>query len=136
RGSGSNQLLAYSRRPAIHVPSVRLQGKMQMVMSFHTPVRNSQGVSSLICPLPTSAWAKAPIDRMALTVNLRTKEPLRSVFSPTHNATITRKGLTEATASVKADHWSGLDEFRLFWVADKDDLGLRVLAHRGVGKED
>ena len=40
---------------------------------------------------------------MALTVNLRTKEPLRSVFSPTHNATITRKGLTEATASVKAE---------------------------------
>jgi Ca-activated chloride channel family protein len=136
KGSGSNQLLAYSGHPAILVPSVRLQGKMQMVMSFNTPVRVTQGVSSLICPLPASAWSKAPIDRMALTVNLRTKEPLRSVFSPTHNANITRKGLTEATATVKADHWSGLDEFRLFWVADKDDLGLRVLAHRGSGKED
>jgi Ca-activated chloride channel family protein len=107
-----------------------------MIVSFRTPVRTTQGVSWLNCPLPASAWAKAPIDRMALTVSLRTKDPLRSVFSPTHNASITRKGLTEATASVKADHWSGLDEFRLFWVADKDDLGLRVLAHRGTGKED
>ena len=78
----------------------------------------------------------APVERLALTVNLHTKEPLRTVFSPTHDATITRKGLTEATATVRADHWSGLDDFRLFWVADKDDLGLRVLAHRGAGKED
>ncbi len=136
RGTGSGKLFAYSGRPAILIPTVRLQGKLQMIVSFRTPVRTSQGISWLNCPLPAAGWAKAPVDRMALTVNLRTKEPLRSVFSPTHNATITRKGLTEATASVKADHWSGLDEFRLFWVADKDDLGLRVLAHRGTGKED
>ncbi len=136
KGSGSGKLLAYSGRPAILIPTVRLQGKLQMIVSFRTPVRTTQGISWLNCPLPAAGWAKAPVDRMALTVNLRTKEPLRSVFSPTHNATITRKGLTEATASVKADHWSGLDEFRLFWVADKDDLGLRMLAHRGTGKED
>lgn len=29
-----------------------------------------------------------------------------------------------------------MDDFRLFWVADKDDLGLRVLSYRGQGKED
>jgi Ca-activated chloride channel family protein len=69
-------------------------------------------------------------------VDLKTKDPLRTVFSPTHHAAVQRKGLNEATATVKADHWSGLDDFRLFWVADKDDLGLRVLAFRGSAKED
>src|SRR5262249_53664445 len=42
----------------------------------------------------------------------------------------------EATATVKADRWSGFDDFRLYWVADKDDLGLRVLAYRGSARED
>jgi Ca-activated chloride channel family protein len=86
--------------------------------------------------MPAASWSRGPVERLALTVNLKTKDPLRSIFSPTHNTTVTRKGLTEATASVRTDHWSGLDDFRLFWVADKDDLGLRVLAHRGAGKED
>src|SRR5205807_5913501 len=58
KGSGSNQLLGFTGRPAILVPSVRLQGKMQMLVSFRTPIRTSQGVSSLICPLPASAWSK------------------------------------------------------------------------------
>jgi Ca-activated chloride channel family protein len=136
RGSGSGMLLAYSGRPAILIPQVRLQGKQQMSVSFQTPIHKTQGVSWLACPLPASAWSRTAVDRLALTVNLNTKEPLRSVFSPTHNATITRKGLTEATATVRADHWSGLDDFRLFWVADKDDLGLRVLAHKAAGEED
>jgi len=136
RGSNSGKLLAYSGRPAIFIPQVRLEGKRQMITSFNTPIHKTQGVNWLACPLPASAWTKAPIDRLALTVNLRTHDPLRSVFSPTHSTSITRKGLTEATASVRADHFSGLDDFRLFWVADKDDLGLRVLAYKGAAEED
>ena len=136
KATGKTNLLAFSGRPAILIPRARLQGKAQLTVSFQTPIRHTEGVSWLSCPMPAAGWTRGPVERMALTVNLKTKEPLRTVFSPTHEATITRKGLTEATATVRADHWSGLDDFRLFWVADKDDLGLRVLAYRGQGKED
>jgi Ca-activated chloride channel family protein len=136
KGSGTSKLLAFSGRPAILIPQIRLQGKQQLIVSFHTPVHTTQGVNWLTCPMPAASWGRGPIERMALTVKLQTKEPLRTVFSPTHNANVTRKGLNEATASVRADRWSGLDDFRLFWVADKDDLGLRVLAYRPSGKED
>jgi Ca-activated chloride channel homolog len=136
KGIGAGKLLAFSGRPAIFIPRLRLQGKQQMSVSFRTPVHSTQGVRWLTCPMPAASWARGPVERLALTVNLRTKDPLRSVFSPTHNATILRKGLHEATATVRADRWSGLDDFRLMWVADKDDLGLRVLAYRGPGKED
>jgi uncharacterized protein YegL len=136
KGSGSGKILALSGRPAILIPRARLEGKLQLTVSFQTPVRHTQGVHWITCPMPAASFTRAPVERLGLTVNLHTKEPLRSVFSPTHNATIQRKGLTEATATVRADHWSGFDDFRLFWVADKDDLGLRVLGYRPPGKED
>ncbi len=136
KGAGNARLLAFSGRPVILIPRLTLEGKQKMTVTFGTPVRTTQGVSWMSCPLPASSWARSPVERLALTVNLRTKDPLRTVFSPTHNASITRKGLSEATAIVKADRWSGVDDFRLFWVADKDDLGLRVLAYRAPGKED
>jgi Ca-activated chloride channel family protein len=136
KGTGSGKVLAFSGRPAILIPKARLQGKAEFTVSFRTPVRSTQGVNWLTCPMPASAWARGPVERLALTVNLHTKEPLRTVFSPTHNVTVARKGLSEATATVKADRWSGMDDFRLYWVADKDDLGLRVLAYRAPGKED
>jgi len=52
------------------------------------------------------------------------------MFSPSHDATVQRDGLYKATARVKADRWSGEEDLRLCWVADKNDLGLRVLAYR------
>ena len=71
-----------------------------------------------------------------MNVHLTNKDPLRSIFSPTHTTTFTRKSATEATATVKADRWTGMDDFRLYWAADTDALGLRVLAYRGTDKED
>jgi len=136
KGSGVTKLLAFLGKPAILVPSVELQGKAQFHVTFGTPIRSNQGVNSLVCPMPAAAWTATPVERVTLNVALKTTDPLRSVFSPTHHVTVARKGLTEATATVKADRWSGMDDFRLYWVADKDELGLRVLAYRGSAKED
>jgi Ca-activated chloride channel family protein len=132
----TGKLLGFSGRPAVVVPQVELQGKLQMTVSFGTAARHTDDVNWLTCPMPALCWARSSVERLAINVTLRTKEPLRSIFSPTHNADVHRKNLHEATASVRADHWSGLDDFRLYWVADKDDLGLRVLAYRPEGKED
>jgi Ca-activated chloride channel family protein len=136
KGAGSAKVLAFSGRPVIVVPQVELQGKAQMTVSFRTPVRHTQGVHWLTCTMPAASCARSPVERLTLNVELKTKEPLRTVFSPTHHTDVQRKSLTEATASVRADRWSGMDDFRLYWVADKDDLGLRVLAFRGSAKED
>jgi Ca-activated chloride channel family protein len=136
KGTGLTKFLALTGKPAILVPSVNLQGKEQFVLVYNTPVRRTQGVNTLACSMPATAWAAAPVERLTMNVKVKAKDPLRTVFSPTHVATVTRKGLNEATATVKADRWSGLDDFRLFWVADKDDLGLRVLSYRGSDKED
>jgi Ca-activated chloride channel family protein len=132
----TGKLLGFSGRPAVVVPRVELHGKQQMTVSFGTTVRHTDDANWLTCPMPALCWARSSVERLAINVTLRTREPLRSIFSPTHNADIHRKDLHEATASVRADHWSGLDDFRLYWVADKDDLGLRVLAYRPEGKED
>jgi Ca-activated chloride channel family protein len=136
KGTGSTKLLAFGKRPAILVPRVALEGKAQLTVTFRSPVQRTQGVQWVICPTPAAACVHTPVERLSINVSLRTKEPLRTVFSPTHQTAVQRKGLTEATATVRADRWSGLDDFRLYWVADKDDLGLRVLAFRSSPKED
>ncbi len=136
RSSGLTKLLAFAGRPAILVPGVILQGRTHLNVSFTTPIRKTQGVAWLTCPMPAASFSTAPVDRVTLTTRLSTKAPLRSIFSPTHPIGVVRKGPTEATATVRSDHWSGMDDFRLYWVADQDDLGLRVLAYRNSERED
>jgi uncharacterized protein YegL len=135
RGADETKILTFSGRPALLIPRVELKGTVHLIVEFRGAIRQIQGVKWLSCPTP-SAWGQRPVERLAINVILRSKEPLRTIFSPTHNATIQRKGLNEATASVKAEKWSGADDFRLYWVADKDDLGLRVLGYRSPGEKD
>jgi len=134
--SGLTKLLAFSGKPAILVPAVELGGKGKLTVTFGLEVKNTQGVRWLTCPMPAAGYSAAPVERVTVNVALKEKDPLRSIFSPTHNTTVTRKNATEATATVKVDRWTGMDDFRLYWAADNDALGLRVLAYRGADKED
>jgi Ca-activated chloride channel family protein len=133
---GLTKILAYTGRPAILVPTVDLGGKGTISIAFSMQVKSTQGVHMLTCPMPAAGYAAGPVERAQINVHLTDKHPLRSIFSPTHTTTITRKTPTEATATVKADRWTGMDDFRLFWAADADALGLRVLAYRATDKED
>ncbi len=134
--AGLTKILAFTGRPAILVPTVNLGGKGKMSITFGMEVKNTQGVHMLTCPMPAASYAAAPVERVTVNVHLTNKHPLRSIFSPTHATTVTRKNPTEATATVKADRWTGLDDFRLYWAADTDALGLRVLAYRATDRED
>jgi Ca-activated chloride channel family protein len=133
---GLTKILAFTGRPAILVPTIDLGGKGKISITFRMEVKSTQGVHMLTCPMPAASYAAAPVERVTVNVHLTNKRPLRSIFSPTHTTTVTRKNPTEATATVKADRWTGLDDFRLYWAADTDALGLRVLAYRAADRED
>ena len=133
---GQTKLLAFTGRPAILVPTIDLGGKGTISIAYSMAVTSTQGVHMLTCTMPAASYAAGPVERVAVNVNLTNKQPLRSIFSPTHTTTVTRKTPTEATATVKADRWTGMDDFRLYWAADADALGLRVLSYRASDKED
>jgi len=124
------EILALTGRPALIVPEFPLDGKVEIAVQFKQPVDDVDGVQSLRCPTPATVWADGPAARLTATVTVQDRRPLRAMFSPSHEATFQRDGLYKATARVKADNWSGEEDLRLCWVADKDDLGLRVLAYR------
>lgn len=136
RGQNAVDLLAFSGRGALLVPQFELQGSIEITVEFRTAVPSVEGVQRLACPLPATAWAGGPVERLSLGVTIRSQLPLRAVFSPTHPAVVQRRGLSAAAVQFKAEHWAGREDFRLLWVADRNDLGLRVLAHHDGGAED
>ena len=133
--TGSVEIVALSGQPALLIPQVKLQGRMEMTVSFHAPVQQQQGVLSLVCPMPETAWSSTPVSRATVTATVKSKQPLRAVFSPSHETTIKRDGLHQAIAQVKADNWTNNEPFRLCWAADENALGLRVLTFRDDPKD-
>ena len=135
-GTGSVAAVTFSGRPVALIPALRLGQKLDLSVSFRQTVRETDGLLELRCPMPAAQFAKEPVGRVTLTAALKNERPLRGIFSPSHAATVERKGLCEATVRVAADDWPDGSDFRLFAVADEDPLGLRVLTHRGADDEE
>ena len=136
RATGSTPILALAGRPALVIDRFPLGKRHELSVLYRQKLRQEHGVWSFACPMPAAAWARGPVARLSLTATVASDKPLRAMFSPSHHAAIERDGLRKARVRVKADDWAGRDDFRLCYVADEDDLGLRVLAHRPEEKED
>ncbi|MHC4717046.1 MAG: hypothetical protein ACYS5V_08765, partial [Planctomycetota bacterium] len=130
KGADAVSVLALTGRPALLVEGLELSGKVKLTAEFTQRISRRWGVCSIYCPMPTTAGTREPASRVSLTASIRTAQPLRAVFSPTHATTVKRDGLHAASARVKANDYSGEDDFRLCWVADGGPLGLRVIAYR------
>ncbi len=136
KATGSARLLSLGGRPALMFSGFPLGQKAQLTVEFRQPVKEKRGLFEYGCPMPETGLAIAPVARLSITATVRDKEPLRAIFSPTHQPEVKRNGLREASVRVTADNWSGGNLFRLFYVADDAPVGLRVLAHRVEGDDE
>ncbi len=127
---------AFSGQPALWVPSFPLQGRMEFVLELSGSVGEYQGVKNLRIPLPFTSWSNGTVDRLSVSATIRAQQPVRAVFSPTHQTNIQRGSLTSAVVEVHKEHAACHEDFRLCWVEDEDDLGLRMLTYRVEGEDE
>jgi Ca-activated chloride channel family protein len=136
KGTKAVAVLSLAGKPALLIDRFALPPKSVMTVSFTQRIARRAGVSFYDCPMPAAAWAREPVARVSVSVTVTDERPLRAMFSPSHHAVVERAGLRKAGARVTADNWAGRDDFTLCYVADRDDLGLRLLPHRPSKTED
>ncbi|MDQ3686333.1 MAG: VIT and VWA domain-containing protein, partial [Acidobacteriota bacterium] len=79
----------------------------------------------------------APIGTVSGRVEIEGREPLRNIYSPSHQIEVARGSGEERKARVSFESTSGREpqDFQLFYTLSKDDFGLTLLTHREPGKE-
>jgi len=123
-------LVALVGHPALVLDAISLKGERQLQLDMEVTADERGGARTLALPRPAAAFTAAPVARAELRVQLTSKEPLRTIYSPSHDLRIERSGETSAKARTSSRDVVGQDDLRLFWVAGSDPLGLRVLTHR------
>jgi hypothetical protein len=86
--------------------------------------------------MPNVNFTSKPVDRLLLNATIQDDRPLRTLFSPTHETEIERKGLHKALIRVAADNYSIDSDLLVCAVADSSQLGLRVLSFMEEGDEE
>jgi Ca-activated chloride channel family protein len=92
------------------------------------PVDN--GLVRYVYPLSTERFSGKPLENVAVTVDLASRDPIKAIYSPSHPVSIDRDGRYRALVG-----WEDYDvlpttDFSLYYTISPEDVGVNLLSFK------
>ena len=94
-----------------------------------------QGLVEYVYPLSTERFSAAPIADVAVTVYLSSQDPLKAVYSPSHDVAVSRPDDYHATLSYEARDVLPDRDFALYYTVSPAEFGLNLLTYHPQGED-
>jgi Ca-activated chloride channel family protein len=104
-------------------------------LSYSQVVPRDAGLYAYTYPLNTEKFSAAPLEDVAIRVDVQSARGLKTVFCPTHDVETRRRGDKAATVGFEAKRTRPDTDFTLYYSTDDQDVGLSVLTHRPPGED-
>ena len=91
------------------------------------PIEN--GLSRYRYPLNTEKFSAEPLEQVSVRVEIETAQPLRAVYSPSHDVAIDREDDFHVVSGYEDNDVRPDTDFELFWSVSTDAIGASVVSH-------
>ena len=81
-------------------------------------------------PLNTEKFSARPLEQVSLSVKVASPDPVRAIYSPTHDIAIARDGDHRFSAGYEANNVTPDTDFDLYYSVSTDNIGLNLLTYR------
>ncbi len=130
-------LMGLSGRNVLVVQPVQIgiRGQKSFRCQFRIPVSLEKDMLNVFLPLDGERYSLGPVGELEISVRMKMDRPVRNIFSPTHNLTITRETPNRCLAFAKTVEKKIRDDFRFIASFSGQDPDLQILTHRTPGKK-
>ncbi|MDP6848687.1 MAG: VIT domain-containing protein, partial [Kiritimatiellia bacterium] len=113
----------------VSVYPVPKNGEQKFELEYSQELEYEAGLYKLVYPLRTSEKSSRLLEDFTVSARVTSSTPLKSIYSPSHEIGISRKGEHEAIIGFEEEQ-SVLDkDFVLYYGVSKKDFGLNLLTH-------
>lgn len=125
-------LLEYVGRGAMRVRVFPIEpnSTKHIQITYTQALKPDSGVMEYMYPLNTEKFSAKPLKDVSIRVQLKGSQPIKSIYSPTHDLDIRRDGLMAATVGFEAHDVRPDIDFRLMVTRDPKPVSLRMLTYR------
>ena len=110
-------------------------GEQRIEMSYTQQLKYEGGTYQYVYPLRTTKAASRTLEDFTIGVNIDSKVPIKTIYSPTHEIGISRKGENHAVIGFE-EYQSLLDrDFVLYYGVSEKRFGLNLLTHAAADKD-
>jgi Ca-activated chloride channel homolog len=119
----------------VRIFPIEPHSRKRITLSYSQLLKADSGLVSYIVPFNTEKFCASPVKNVSLKVDLETKQPLKSVYSPSHKVEIKRKEGNRATVGFEASNVQPDTDFQLLYDTGKSDIGLQLLTFKESGED-
>jgi Ca-activated chloride channel family protein len=101
----------------------------QIEIEYGEIIASEDGLSRYRYPLNTERFSAQPLEEVSVRVAVETAEPLRAVYSPSHDIAIDREDDFHVAAGYEESDVRPDTDFELFWSVSPDAIGASVVSY-------
>ena len=120
----------------VNVYPVPRNGRQKIELSYTQLLTQDAGLTSYVYPLRTGEKASQTLKDFSVGVQIESNVAIKSIYSPSHEMEITKKGDYRAVAGFELNRARLDRDFELFYTVSDKDFGLNLLTYRPDAKQD
>src|SRR6478735_6088968 len=130
-------LLEYAGRDLfkVRVFPIEPRSRKPIKISYTELLRSDAGTVTYLYPLSTEKFSVRPIKNLSVKIELKSAEPLASIYSPSHKVEIKRDGANRAVVGYESKDEKPDTDFQLVYSSDTRDVGLRLITYKPDGND-
>ncbi len=114
----------------VRIFPIEPHSEKRIQLKYTQLLRSDGGVVSYLYPLNTEKFSAAPLKTVSLKVEIESRQPIQSVYSPSHAVEIKRHGANRVVVGFESRDIKPDTDFQLFFTpAGTADVGLSVLTY-------
>jgi Ca-activated chloride channel family protein len=125
-------LLEYAGRDLfkVRVFPIEPRSRKPIKISYTELLRSDAGTVTYLYPLSTEKFSARPIKNLSMKIELKSAEPLASIYSPSHKVEIKRDDPNRAVIGYESKDEKPDTDFQLVYSSDTRDVGLRLITYK------
>jgi Ca-activated chloride channel family protein len=105
-------------------------------LTYTQVLEADQGLVRYLHPFGREVRGRHGVEQMSMSIDLRSSDGIKAVFSPSHDVSVNRRGDDRALIGFEASGGIPDADFALYYSTDAGDLGLNVISFRDPTADD
>jgi Ca-activated chloride channel family protein len=130
-------LMEYEGRDVLKVRIFPIEpnSKKRITLSYTQVLKSDSGLINYVLPLSGGKYSAKPIKTVSVKVDVETKRPLKSIYSPSHAVEVRRDGPNKATAGYEASDVQPDTDFQIYFAPEKDEIGVNLMTYKPADED-
>jgi Ca-activated chloride channel family protein len=105
-------------------------GERRVEIEYSQVLPMDNGLVQYVYPLNTEKFSPRPLDEVAVNVTVHSNEPLKAIYSPSHDVDVERRGDHNATVGYEEYGVRPDRDFLLYYTVSPEDVGVNLLTYK------